>query len=191
MSRAVYLARLERERLAKAEQQGRARLAAREVADGVAETVALSAARGAEFEVPSVARGERQRPYRKMAGLEWLARKGRVSPAQKAAGERYGECYRKALGEVAIASTLDVRPGGAAETPLTAVIARAEANARARDRLAFYRERLRDQVGLVTACDMICGEELTPREVAGDDRGTQRIEAVLEVALDILAAQRT
>lgn len=191
MSRAAYLARLERERLMRAEQQGRARLEARRVAEGVAETVALSAARGAEFEAPPVARGERQRPYRRLAGLDWLLRKGRLTTAQKAAGERYGRCYRVAQGAVAIASTLDVRPGGAAETPLTAVIARAEANARARDALDDYRETLRRQPSLVAACDMICGEELTPREAArGGEREIYRLEAMLEVALDMLAAQR-
>lgn len=186
MSRAAYLARLERERLSRVEAQGKARLEARQVAEGVAETVALSAARGAEFDTP--AGGERQRPYRRLAGLDWLARKGRLSSAQKAAGERYGECYRKARGEVAIASTLDVTPGGAAATPLTAVVARAEANARARDALSAYRERLSRQPALVAACDMICGEELTPREAVAGEREIYRLEAVLEVALDMLAA---
>lgn len=191
MSRAAYLARMERERLTRLEQQGRARRLAREVAEGVAETVALSAARGAEFDAPEPALGERQRPYRRLAGLDWLARKGRLSAAQKAAGERYGECYRRARGEIAIGSTLDIKPGGAAETPLTAIIARAEANARARDALALFRARLSRQPTLVAACDMICGEELTPREaVQGGDRETYRLEAVLEVALDILASER-
>ncbi|MBP6877505.1 MAG: hypothetical protein KBC34_05760 [Phenylobacterium sp.] len=192
MSRAAYLARLERERLIRVEQQGRARLEARQVAEGVAETVALSQARGAQFEAPPATRGERQRPYRRLAGLDWLLRKGRLTTAQKAAGERYGRCYRMAQGEVAIASTLDIKPGGAAETPLTAVIARAEANARARDALSAYRDTLRGQPSLVAACDMICGEELTPREAAcGGDREIYRLEAVLEVALDMLAAKGT
>jgi len=191
MSRAAYLARLERERLVRAEQQGRARRAAREVEEGVAESMALSRARGAEFEAPEPARGERQRPYRRLAGLEWLARKGRLTPAQKAADERYGECYRRARGEIAIGSTLDIRPGGAAETPLTAIIARAEANTRARDALMQFRARLSRQPTLVSACDMICGEELTPREaVKGADRETHRLEAVIEVALDILAREQ-
>jgi len=42
--------------------------------------------------------------------------------------------------------------------------------------------------GLITACDLICGEELTPREAAGGEREAGRLEAVLAVALDILAA---
>ena len=179
MSRAAYLARLERERLVRAEQQGRARRAAREIEAGVAESVALSRARGAEFETPQPARGERPRPYR------------RLTPAQKAAGEKYGECYRRTRGEIAIGSTLDIRPGGAAETPLTAIIARAEANTRAHEALMQFRARLSRQPALVAACDMICGEELTPREaVKGGDRETHRLEAVIEVALDILASER-
>ena len=36
-------------------------------------------------------------------------------------------------------------------------------------------------------CDQVCGQELTPREAGGGDREAQRIEAVLKVALDILA----
>lgn len=187
MSRAAYLARLERERLSRVEAQGRARLEARRVAEGVAETVALSTARGAEFDVPAAAAGERQRPYRRLAGLDWMLRKGRLTNAQKAAGERYGECYRKAKGEAAIGSTLDIAPGGAAGTPLTAVIARAEAHARARDALAAYRDRLSRQPALVAACDLVCGEEFTPREAVGGDREVHRLEAVLEVALDMLA----
>ena len=36
-------------------------------------------------------------------------------------------------------------------------------------------------------CDLICGQELTPREAGGGDRDAARIEAVLKVALDLLA----
>lgn len=189
MSRTAHLARLERERLAAIEQRGKMRLDAKAVAEGVAETVGLSRARGAAFDEPSVERGGRPKPYRRLAGLDWLARKGRLSAAQKAAGERYGLFYRQARGEVSIASTLDVTPGGASERPLTVVVARAEANVRARQTLAALRERLSRQPALVSACDLICGEELTPREAVSCDRETCRLEAVLEVALDILAAR--
>jgi hypothetical protein len=40
----------------------------------------------------------------------------------------------------------------------------------------------------VAACDLVCGEEKTPREAAGGEREASRMEAVLKVALDILAA---
>lgn len=54
-------------------------------------------------------------------------------------------------------------------------------------RLGELRARLLRQPDLVAACDLICGEEKTPREAAGGDRDAGRIEAVLKVALDILA----
>ena len=189
MSRTAHLARLERERLAVIEQRGRSRREAMAVADGIAETVGLSRARGAAFEEPAGERGVRPKPYKRLAGLDWLARKGKLSVAQKAAGERYGTLYRQARGEIAIASTLDVSPGGASKTPLTAVLARAEASVRARQTLSALRERLSRQPALVAACDMICGEELTPREAVSGDKETYRLEAVLEVALDILATR--
>jgi hypothetical protein len=190
MSRAAYLARLERERLLQLERRGRARLEARAVAEGVAETVALSRARGAAIEAPDARRGERAKPYRRMTGLEWLARRGRLSEAQRAAGEAYGACYRRARGQARIGSTLDVKPGlGAAAggAPLTAIIAQAEANLQAAEKLAAYRRRLCGQQALVAACDLVCGEELTPREAAAKERDAYGLESVLGVALDLLA----
>ena len=55
------------------------------------------------------------------------------------------------------------------------------------DKPATFRAQLLRQRDLVSACDLICGEEKTPREVAGGDREAARLEAVLKVALDILA----
>lgn len=189
MNRTAHLARLERERLSMLEHRARAKAESRAVGEGVAETVALSKARGAKFAAPETARGEREGPYRRLAGLDWLARKGRVSEAQKAMGERYGACWRRARAEGSIGSTLDVQPGGgpAKGTPLTAVMAQAEARAQAQARLNLYRRRLGGQAALVKACDVICGEELTPREAAQSEREVVRLEAVLEVALDLLA----
>jgi hypothetical protein len=190
MSRTAHLARLERERLSMLERRAKTRTEQRAVAAGVEETVRLSRQRGAKFEAPSQRRGEREAPYRKLTGLDWLTRKGKVSEAQRAAGERYGECWRRARAAVAIGSTLDVQPGGAAAkgTPLIAVIAQAEGRAQAQARLNLLRRRLGGQASLVTACDRICGEELTPREAAQTEREVARLEAVLEVALDLLAA---
>jgi hypothetical protein len=51
------------------------------------------------------------------------------------------------------------------------------------------RRKLGRQSDLVAACDLVCGEEKTPREAAGADRDAGRLEAVLKVALDILAAR--
>lgn len=189
MSRAAQLARLERERLLTLERRGKARLEAQAVAGGVAESVALSRARGAAIVMPAAEPGERQRTYRRLPGLEWLARRGRLSEAQKVAGERYGATYRRARGAGAIGSTLDVKPGlGLGEgPPLATVVAQAEASLMAAERLAAYRRRLRGQPTLIAACDRICGEELTPREAAaGAEREAYALEGVLRVALDML-----
>src|SRR5258706_41028 len=82
-------ARAMRERLKILEAREKGRAAAREVADGVAETVALARSRGAAFEKPATTRGGRETPYRRQVGLDWLAKKGRITEAQKAAGEAY------------------------------------------------------------------------------------------------------
>ena len=188
MSRTAYLARLERERLSMLEQRARTRAESLAVAAGVEETVGLSAARGAGFEAPVRQRGEREKPYRRMAGLDWLARRGRIAAAQKQAGERYGAFYRRAGATPSIGSSLDVQPGTGGGTPIAAVLSQAEARAQASARLAELRRRLGCQPALVAACDLICGEELTPREAAGGEREAGRLEAVLDVALDLLVA---
>lgn len=190
MSRVFDPARRERERLLQVERREQAKTESAAVAAGVAETVALSQARGAAFEAPKSGRGERERPYRRQAGLEWLAGRGRLSTQQKAAGERYGAVYRRARNEGSIPSTLDVKPGMGSPggEPLAAVLQRAEGSAQAQARLATFRQHLWGQGDLITACDLICGQELTPREAAGGEREAGRLEAVLTVALDILAA---
>lgn len=178
-----------RERLQRLEQQALARAEARAVTDGVAESVALSRARGAAIvQAPSK---KRLQPYRRQSGLEWLERKGRIGAAERAAGERYGHAYRRVKLEKSIPSTLDMRiRGGFVAPALEGVLAHGEGTEAARRRLAGFRTRLMRQADLVAACDLICGEEKTPREAAGGDREAMRLEAVLKVALDILAAER-
>ena len=183
MTRTAFLARLERERLLRLEARGRARAEALAVETGVAETVALSRARGAEIEPPEQGEG----PYRRMSGLSWLARKGKISPEQARAGAIYGACYRKSMAEAAIGSSLGIEPGGGGGTALSLVAARAEGRVVAAAKLAAMRARLLGQKDLVAACDLVCGRELTPREAAGGDRAAGRLEAVLGVALDVLA----
>ncbi len=177
-----------RHRLLRLERLAQTRAETRAVTEGVAETVALSRARGEA--IAQAAAGKRAQPYRRQSGLDWLAGKGRIGPAAKAAGERYGWAFRRAKAEPPIASTLNLRPGrGAAPTPpLQEILAHGEGTEVARRRLAAFRARLCRQADLVAACDLICGEERTPREAAGRDRDAGRLEAVLKVALDILAA---
>ncbi|MDP1873730.1 hypothetical protein [Phenylobacterium sp.] len=178
-----------RARLRALETRTRDRTEAAAVADGVAETVGLSEARGAAFEgPPSVGQ-----PYRRQTGLDWLARKGRISAAQKSAGERYGALYRRASRAGAIRSTLDVRPGGGGPSGPGAreevLLMAAEGSAQAAARLAAMRSRLWDQADLVSACDLVCGQELTPREAVASEREVGRIEALVSVALDVLAGE--
>ena len=157
------------------------------------ETVALSRRRGAAIVGPTASRaaGPRPKPYRRQTGLEWLAGKGRIDAQAKAAGERYGWAYRRAKLDPSIPSTLDVKPGRGprAEAPLEDVLAHGEATVLARRKLTQFRLRLSRQPDLVAACDLICGEEQTPREAATGERDAGRIEAVLKVALDLLAAR--
>jgi hypothetical protein len=158
---------------------------ARAVAAGIAETLELGAARGSAFVADD--EGVRER-YRRQPGLEWLARKGRISDDQRAAGERYRDAYLVAQPTIAIGSTLEVQPGGASGGPsLKALVARADLRRAAERKLAMYRAQLAGHPALVGACDLVCGRELTPREAAGGEREGLKLEAVLLVALDLLA----
>jgi len=194
MGRAYDPARAMRERLKTLEVRERARTEARAVAEGVAETVDLGLARGEAFDKAPVdktgpRRGERETPYRRQAGLEWLSRKGRISAIQRAAGEAYGACYRRAGAGAHIGSTLEVQPSGglAAGPSLGMLLKQAAGRQRAEAELKGMRERLFVQSDLVSVCDLVCGQELTPREAGGGEREALRIEAVLKVALDLLA----
>lgn len=182
MARAYDPAKRMRERLRLLED----RKEAEAVAASVAETVALSRARGAAIESPATGR----QAHRRLTGLEWLVRKGRISGAAATAGLRYGQAYRRAKAEPSLPSTLNAQPGATAgEGPTIAeVLEHAEGRAQASRRLAHLRGRLLGQADLVAACDQICGEERTPREAGGGEREGVRMEAVLKVALDILAA---
>lgn len=165
------------------------RAEARAVAAGVEETLALERRRGAAFTIEEEEdAGARQRPYRRQAGLDWLARKGRITEDQKAAGLRYRDAYLVAQPVVAIGSTLEVQPGmGGGGLALKTLVARAGHRQAAEVKLALYRRQLLDHPALIAACDLVCGRELTPREAAGGEREGLRLEAQLVVALDLLA----
>jgi len=189
MGRAYDPARATRERLKVLERQEKARAEARAVADGVAETVALARGRGAAIDKPAPRRGGRETAYRRMTGLEWLARKGRLTAQQAQAGERYGAVFRRAGESATIGSTLEVQPGMSSPggPPLAVLLRHAAGRREAELRLAQMHRQLMSQRDLIEACDLVCGRELTPREAAGADREAARLEAVLKVALDILA----
>ena len=91
---------------------------------------------------------------------------------------------------MALGSSLDIKHGDNPQgTPLTEVLAQAEARMAAAAKLALYRRKLHQHPTLLAACDLVCGQELTPREAARTDREAGRLEAVLEVALDLLAQE--
>ncbi len=182
-------ARAARDRLLRQERQAKARAEAAAVAEGVAETVALSRARGQSIAAVGSARtGVAAQAYRRQTGLEWLAAKGRIDDRAKAAGERYGWAYRRVKLERAIPSTLGEHVRGTFVAPdLERVLAHGEGTVLARRKLNAFRRRLFRQADLVAACDLVCGEEKTPREAAANEREVVKIEAVLKVALEILA----
>ena len=189
MSRALD-ARRARERMLLLDRRTRAQAEAKAVTEGVAETIALSTDRGSAFEQSGATKARRETPYRRQAGLEWLASKGRLNPGQRVAGERYGSVYRRARMEGAIPSTLGLesRSSAPGAAPLSAVLAHAEGTAQAKSRLLHYRRQLCGQATLISAVDLVCGQELTPREAAPTEREAGKLEAVLLVALDILAS---
>jgi len=190
MGRAYDPARAMRERLKILEARERDRTEARAVAEGVEETVALSQARGAAIEREPVAGGGRATPYHRRSGLGWLSAKGKISERQRLAGERYGACYRRAGAQQTIGSTLDLAPGSSLPggPSLGLLLKMAEGRRQAQAELTASRQALFGQGDLVTACDLVCGQELTPREAAGGDRDAARMEAVLKVGLDLLVA---
>ncbi|WP_309604332.1 hypothetical protein [Phenylobacterium sp.] len=187
-------ARAMRERLKALEARATQAVQARAVADGVAETVALGRARGTEFDKPAPQpRAGRATPFRRQGGLEWLAGKGRISARQRAAGEAYGALWRRVGEGPALGSSLAAQPGGgvAAGPSLGLLLKLAHGRARAQAELDAMRARLFGQSDLVKVCDLVCGQDLTPREAAGGAQvEAARIEAVLKVALDLLAVGR-
>ncbi|OXE35244.1 MAG: hypothetical protein CGW95_15105 [Phenylobacterium zucineum] len=154
---------------------------------GVAESVGLARARGAAI-VAQCGTDRRHGPLKRLSGLEWLARKGRLTPAQKAAGERYGVLWRRVEAAARIGSSLDMNFGGSRDHDVPAA---AEARARDIQHLKDLRAQLHGQTDMVAACDQICGGELTPREVCINGVQAARLEGVLRVALDLMVSGDT
>lgn len=187
MTRHAYLMTLERKRLLTNERRAAARAEAKAVTEAVAETVTLGEARGSEYLQPIARRGEREKPKRRLTGLEWLHGKKRITDEQFKTGEQYGNAYRRAMTIGAIPSILNDAPKGSDGVPLARILAHAEGTAHAAARLAMFRRRLKQQPNLTGACDLICGEELTPREATQNGADAARLEGILVVALDLLS----
>lgn len=129
-------------------------------------------------------------PMRRL-GLTWLHQKKRITLEQRLAGQTYGRDYRidAISGMEPIKSNMDIAAGaGLGGSVSTGGIGpRAETDSAARSRLAEARAALAHQPDMVLACDLICGRELTPREINPDQRIADRMEQSLKIALDILA----
>jgi len=172
----------------KVRRQEQAKADARAVREGVAETTALAEARGSEFNRPPLARGEREKPIKRMSGLDWLfSRKlARISFEMKLVGERYGRLWRQAHDETSMRSCIDDSVRGFGQEPAATAVRAAAARVEAQEDLDKLRAAVGYQVHLVEALDLICGQELTPREAASNGRGAAVIECALTVALDLL-----
>jgi hypothetical protein len=161
-------------RAAQAETEKAERLA---LERGVAETIALSEARGDRFTpVKAGSTGAR----RKKDGLDWLFDKGRISHRQRLAGEKYGADWRKCQPPQP-RSCIDPTVRGFSDAPL-------EAKAHAKAMIARARSlALNGNAALAQACDLICGAGLKPIDwAAGDDRLAGRYEERTQRALEML-----
>lgn len=188
---AQTLARGERARLLQQERRMAAKAESDAVRGGVAETVSLAQDRGAEFLAPKADRGGRDKPVRRLSGLEWLLSKGRITTNQWAAGELYGRAYRKAHAPEPIRSQMDDSVRGGGDVPLRSLSDAAGARATAQARLAGYRALLNHHRTMVDALDRICGQELSPREASANGMQASALEAALLIGLDLLVATAT
>lgn len=183
----LHMAAQERQRNLRIERQDKAKREDREVREGVAETLELDRERGAEFDQPKANRGGRQPPARRLSGLVALHRKNRITDQQFARGAEYGAVYRLAETEARVRSVLNRDPPSGMGRDIMVF---AEKAAQARAKL----ERFRSLIGyqqLIEVCDQICGQEMTPREAAGNGHGAEAKAVLLTVALDILDRQLT
>lgn len=128
---------------------------------------------------------------RQKTGLEWLRDKGRISRREFAAGERYGSLMRTAAmeGVHSLKSCLDtdgVRGAGTPSAPGLEVLGAAEWIAQARAALVDARSALGHHSGMIAACDLICGQGMTAREITTVQREAEEIENGLRIALQML-----
>lgn len=167
----------ESERLERRAEAARIKAERLSVERGVAETIALSQARGDQF---TVSRPGSTGARRKKDGLDWLADKGRITHRQWLAGEKYGVDWRRSQ-PPGLRSCIDDTVRGYSDGPL-------EGRAHAEAMLARARAlALNGNRALAEACDVVCGAGLKPSEWAGgDDRMAGRYEERIQRALEML-----
>lgn len=186
--RAIDLAAVERQRLQRLENQGRARAEADAVTRGIAETACLEAQRGVEFIVPEQRRGERAKPIRRHTGITLLHSLGRITDDMARIAIIYGHLWRELHGDPSIPSNLNRGSGGGGDrgAVMRLRLAEAEGRVHARQALSRMHARLFWRSDLIAALDLVCGRELTPRLASRNGREASRLEALLVEALDLL-----
>jgi hypothetical protein len=150
-------------------------------------------AEGAPSELAVLAAAGRRKVIHTKTGLEWLRDKKRLDPHQFRAGRAYGMLYRVAIlpNGVRLRSCLDDTPrSGIIGVPTTTPgqLAAAEWLADSRVRLDAARVALGSHPGMILACDLICGQGLTPRDVNPAQREAEKLETTLRIALDLAHA---
>jgi hypothetical protein len=132
--------------------------------------------------VPKMARKEEKR----RTGLEWLLNKNQITTDECRAGVRFGRDYRQAqvAGLEPIKSCISGDAGGSSSGSRV-LASHAEANYAASQALQLAAHAIGEEE-MLTACVMICGRQLTPREIEPEQRKTERLTNTLRIALRLL-----
>jgi len=118
-------------------------------------------------------------------GLAWLVKKNRLTPSQRKAANAYRKVYREPQPGAMRSHLDDTRAGGGAGMPPDLNQAFYDAQVQLK---AYRTEALQSHGDLISVMDAVVGNGLTLAEYAGSDsRKTGKWEAVLMVALDLLA----
>jgi hypothetical protein len=124
--------------------------------------------------------------------LSWRAeRSSTPRPGSNGCATRSGSIRTILPDGTRLRSCLDDTPrgGGGAGLLATAThLASAEWLADSRVRLEAARTSLGSHPGMILACDLICGQGLTPRDVSAVQREAEQIETTLRIALDLAHA---
>lgn len=180
------LAEIERRQNLATEMRAKAKAEENALVERLDETARLADQRGEELDRPKHGRGEGRKPMRRMSGLEWLHRKGKITADQMACGVRYGAAYRRAAAEQSIRSILNRDISGSEGPTVEQLCENATKVAHARQRLAMFRCQLMGEVTIINAVDAVCGLEQTPREAAQNGRDASAIEALVVAGLGLL-----
>lgn len=147
-----------------------------------AENMLLDEGRG-EIVAHPEKRGETRKPQRRLTGIEWMLSKGLLTELQAQGLVIYGIDYRTANVEVTLRSGLNFSVGGG-EAPDPS---RSQQDARKRLDAA-QKTALHSQSEIIVCCNMIAGQQLTPREAAeGLWRHQARMEVTTSIAGSLLA----